>query len=178
MLNSNKRYFLATGKMSRSDYPPGYDESRGPLYGGNYPQPPAYGFPGYGSPSAPYPTDPNTPLYSGQPGGYPGGPYPGQPSPGGPPGAGYPNPPPMPPIIPPTMPSDILSSGEYLLLFVLILDERGSSDSRCSWFYLTDDGFAARGGGWDSVSVRHAFIRKVKALLISLSPAAFNHFLL
>lgn len=132
MLNSNKRYFLATGKMSRSDYPPGYDESRGPLYGGNYPQPPAYGFPGYGSPSAPYPTDPNTPLYSGQPGGYPGGPYPGQPSPGGPPGAGYPNPPPMPPIIPPTMPSDILSSGEYLLLFVLILDERGSSDSRCS----------------------------------------------
>lgn len=127
-----KLYFLATGKMSHSDYPPGYDESRGPLYGGNYPQPPAYGFPGYGGPhpgqpSAPYPTDPNTPLYSGQPGGYPGGPYPGQPYPGqpypgqpyhgGPPGAGYPNPPPMPPIVPPTIPSDVLSSGEYLLMF-------------------------------------------------------------
>lgn len=104
--------------MSRSDYPPDYEESRGPLYGGNYPQPPPpYGFPGYGGPhpgqpSAPYPTDPNTPLYSGQPGGYPGGPYPGQPYQGGP-GAGYPAPPPMPPMIPPTIPSDVLSSGEY-----------------------------------------------------------------
>lgn len=110
--------FLATGKMSRSDYPPDYEESRGPHYGGTYPQPPPYGFPGYGGPqpgqpSAPYPTDPNTPLFSGQPGGYPGGPYPGQPYHGGPPGAGYPNPPPMPPIIPPTIPSDVLSSGEY-----------------------------------------------------------------
>ncbi|CAF97659.1 unnamed protein product, partial [Tetraodon nigroviridis] len=101
-------------------------------------------------PSAPYPTDPNTPLYSGQPGGYPGGgypgggypggPYPGQPYPGGPPGSGYPNPPPMPPLVPPTMPSDVLSSG---------------------------DGFAARGSGWDSVRVRHAFIRKVYLVLAS-----------
>lgn len=111
-------YFLATGKMSRSDYPPDYEESRGPHYGANYPQPPPYGFPGYGGPqpgqpSAPYPTDPNTPLFSGQPGGYPGGPYTGQPYHGGPPGAGYPTPPPMPPIIPPTIPSDVLSSGEY-----------------------------------------------------------------
>lgn len=119
-------YFLATGKMSRSDYPPGYDESRGPLYDGNYPQPPAYSFPGYGGPhpgqpSAPYPTDPNTPMYSGLPGGYPGGPYPGQPYHGGPPGAGYPNPPPMPPIIPPTIPSDVLSSGEYFQMFLLKL---------------------------------------------------------
>ncbi|TWW72926.1 transmembrane BAX inhibitor motif containing 1a [Takifugu flavidus] len=131
--------------MSRSDYPPGYEESGGPLYGGNYPQPPAYGFPGYGGPhpgqpSAPYPTDPNTPLYSGQPGGYPGGPYPGQPYHGGPPGPGYPTPPPMPPMMPPTIPSDVLSSG---------------------------DGFAARGSGWDSVSVRHAFIRKVYLVLAS-----------
>lgn len=162
--------FFVTGKMSRSDYPPDYEESRGQLYGGNYPQPPAYGFPGYGGPhpgqpSAPYPTDPNTPLYSGQPGGYPGGPYPGQPYHGGPPGAGYPTPPPMPPIIPPTIPSDVLSSGEYFdpywtLLFRVVL----------TWFFFffflphrsdTGDGFAARGSGWDSVSVRHAFIRKV-----------------
>lgn len=122
--------------MSRSDYPPGYDDSHGPMYapqGGNYPPPPAYGFPSYGGiqpgqPSAPYPAGPNTPLYSGQPGGYPPGqpggyppgqpggyppgPYPGQPHPAGPPGAGYPSPPPMPPVMPPVMPSDILSSGK------------------------------------------------------------------
>uniref|UniRef100_A0A3Q3X4A2 Uncharacterized protein n=1 Tax=Mola mola TaxID=94237 RepID=A0A3Q3X4A2_MOLML len=78
--------------MSRSEYPPGYDEARGPLYppqGGNYPAPPAYGFPSYGAsnpgqPSAPYPTDPNAPMYPGQPGAYPPGPYPGQPHPAGP----------------------------------------------------------------------------------------------
>ncbi|XP_029309041.1 transmembrane BAX inhibitor motif containing 1a [Cottoperca gobio] len=137
--------------MSRSDYPPGYDDCRGPLYapqGGNYPPPPAYGFPGFGGPqpgqpSAPYPTGPNTSLIPGQPGGYPSGPYQGQPHPGGPPGAGYPgagypSPPPMPPIMPPTMPSDILSSG---------------------------DEFAASGSGWDTMSIRHAFIRKVYLIL-------------
>ncbi|KAM8839173.1 transmembrane BAX inhibitor motif containing 1a [Synchiropus picturatus] len=133
--------------MSRSDYPPpGYDESRGPLYSqqdGNYPPPPAYGFPSYGGvpqgqPSAPYPTDPNTPLYHGQPAGYPQGPYQGQPYPGGPPGAGYPNQPPMPPIIPPTIPSDVLRSNEE---------------------------FSAEGGGWDNISIRHAFIRKVYLIL-------------
>ncbi|XP_068197235.1 transmembrane BAX inhibitor motif containing 1a [Antennarius striatus] len=128
--------------MSKSDYPPGYDDTRGPLYtpqDGNYP-PPAYNFPGYGAPqpSAPYPTDPNAPLYPGQPGAYPMGPYPGQPYPGGPPGAGYPSHPPMPPMIPPTIPSDVLSSG---------------------------DEFAASGGGWDSMSIRHAFIRKVYLIL-------------
>ncbi|TNM98045.1 hypothetical protein fugu_014291 [Takifugu bimaculatus] len=53
---------------------------------------------------------------------------------------GYPTPPPMPPMMPPTIPSDVLSSG---------------------------DGFAARGSGWDSVSVRHAFIRKVYLVLAS-----------
>lgn len=105
---------LPSGKMSRSDYPPGY----GPQ-GGNYPPPPAYGFPAYGGPqpdqpSAPYPTDPSAPLYPGQPGGYPPGPYPGQPYPAGQPGAGYPSPPPMPPIIPPTIPSDMLSSGKKM----------------------------------------------------------------
>ncbi|XP_034558145.1 transmembrane BAX inhibitor motif containing 1a [Notolabrus celidotus] len=142
--------------MSRSDYPPGYDDSRGPLYqpqGGNYPAPPAYGFPGYGGPqpgqpAPPYPAGPNTPLYPNQPGGYgpgpyqgqPGGhgPYPGQPHHGGHPGAGYPNPPPMPPIIPPTMPSDMLSSG---------------------------DEFAASNSGWDDMSIRHTFIRKVYMIL-------------
>lgn len=116
---------LLSGEMSRSDYPPGYDDSRGALYGlpgGNHPQPPAYGFPGFGSqPSAPYPAGPTTPLYSGQPGGYSHGPYPGQPGgypPGpyhgqpGPPGSGYPNPPPMPPVMPPTIPSDVLGSGK------------------------------------------------------------------
>ncbi|XP_033506393.1 transmembrane BAX inhibitor motif containing 1a [Epinephelus lanceolatus] len=133
--------------MSRSDYPPGYDDSRGPLYapqGGNYPPPPAYGFPGYGGPqpgqpSAPYPSGPNAPLYPGQPGGYPPGPYQGQPHPGGPPGPGYPSPPPMPPVMPPTLPSDVLSSG--------------------------GDGFAASGSGFDDLSIRHAFIRKVYLIL-------------
>ncbi|XP_077580109.1 transmembrane BAX inhibitor motif containing 1a [Stigmatopora nigra] len=136
--------------MSRSDYPPGYDESHAPPYapqGGDYLAPPAYGFPNFagphsGQPPAPYPTGPNTPLYLGQPPGYPPGPYPGQPNPAGPPGAGYPGQPPMPPIMPPimppTMPSDVLSS---------------------------DDEFAARGSDWDSLSVRHAFIRKVYMIL-------------
>lgn len=130
--------------MSRSDHPPGYDDSRGPLYdpqGGNYPAPPAYGFPAYndlhpGQPTAPYPTNPNTPLYPGQPVGTPAGPYPGQPHPSGPVGAGYP---PMPPIVPPTIPSDMMSSDE----------EYGLSDS------------------WDSLKVRHAFIRKVYLILAS-----------
>ena len=130
--------------MSRSDYPPGYDESRGSLYapqGGGYPPPPAYGFPGFGGPqpgqpSAPYPAGPNTPMFPGQPGGYPGqpggypaGPYPGQAQPGGPPGAGYPMPP---PIMPPMhIPSDIMSSGktgtaehEQILRLLLKLKKR------------------------------------------------------
>ncbi|KAM3865697.1 protein lifeguard 3-like [Diretmus argenteus] len=141
--------------MSRSDYPPGYDDSHTPLYGpqgGNYPPPPAYGFPAYGSPQPGPPAGPNAPPYPGQPGGYPGqpggyppAPYPGQPYPAGAPGAGYPTHPPMPPmppIIPPTIPTDVLSSG-------------------------TEDGFAASGSGWDSLSVRHAFIRKVYLILAS-----------
>lgn len=123
--------------MSRSDYPPGYNDSYGPLYAPQgYPPPPTYGFSGPqpGQPSAPYPPGgPNAPLYTGQPGGYPPGPYPGQPHPDGPPRAGYPNHPPMPPVIPPTIPTDVLSSG---------------------------DEFAASGSGWDSMSIRHAFIRK------------------
>ncbi|XP_035860937.1 transmembrane BAX inhibitor motif containing 1a isoform X2 [Sander lucioperca] len=163
--------------MSRSDYPPGYDDTRDLLYapqGGNYPPPPAYGFPGFGGPqpgqpSAPYPAGPNASMYPGQPGGYPrgqpggypqsqpGGGYPqGQPGgypqgqPGGYPpgpypgqphsGAGYPSHPPMPPVMPPTIPSDILSSG---------------------------DEFAASDSGWDSLSIRHAFIRKVYLILAS-----------
>ncbi|XP_034411055.1 protein lifeguard 3-like [Cyclopterus lumpus] len=128
--------------MSRSDYPPMYDESRGPLYppqGGDYPPPPPYGFPGFGGPqpgqpSAPYPTGSNAHLFPGQPGGQ----YQGQPQPGGYPGAGYPNPPPMPPIMPPTIPSNVLSSG---------------------------DEFAASGQEWDSLTIRHAFIRKVYLIL-------------
>lgn len=46
----------------------------------------------------------------------------------------------MPPVMPPTIPSDVLSSG---------------------------DGFAASGSGWDSLSIRHAFIRKVYLILAS-----------
>ncbi|GLD74124.1 caspase-8-like isoform X1 [Lates japonicus] len=55
---------LLFGVMSRSDYPPGYDDSRGPLYapqGGSYPPPPAYGFPAYGGPQPGQPVLP-TPL--------------------------------------------------------------------------------------------------------------------
>ncbi|KAG7465386.1 caspase 8 [Solea senegalensis] len=159
------------GIMSRSDYPPGYDDSHGPLYtpqgggygpqgggygpqgggygpqGGGYPPPPAYAFPGYGGPqpgqpSAPYPTGPNTPLFPGQPGGYPPGTYSGQPHPAGPPGSGFPGHLPMPPVLPPTIPSDILTSND-----------------------TDEDGFAASGSGWDSLSIRHAFIRKVYLIL-------------
>uniref|UniRef100_A0A672G253 Protein lifeguard 3-like n=1 Tax=Salarias fasciatus TaxID=181472 RepID=A0A672G253_SALFA len=46
----------------------------------------------------------------------------------------------MPPIIPPTIPSDVLHSG---------------------------DEFAAAGSGWDDLSIRHAFIRKVYLILAS-----------
>uniref|UniRef100_A0A3Q1HLB8 Transmembrane BAX inhibitor motif containing 1a n=1 Tax=Anabas testudineus TaxID=64144 RepID=A0A3Q1HLB8_ANATE len=151
---------LHGGEMSRSDYPPGYDDSHGPLYapqGGNYPPPPAYGFPAYGvsqpgHPPAPYPPGPNAPLYPGQPGGYPPGPYPAQPYPAGHPGAGYPSPPPMPPVIPPTIPSDVLNSGPDLPNAETIIQ---------------GDEFAASGGGWDSLSIRHAFIRKVYLILAS-----------
>lgn len=128
--------------MSRSDFPPGYDDSRAPLYGGqggNYPPPPSYGFSPYGGqpqpgpypgaqPSAPYPGQPSGP-YPGEPGGYPNaGPVPGQ---------GYPphGMPAMPNIIPPTMPS----AGDV-------------------------EGFTTS-GGWDDISVRHTFIRKVYMIL-------------
>ncbi|XP_049603078.1 transmembrane BAX inhibitor motif containing 1a [Syngnathus scovelli] len=135
--------------MSRSDYPPGYNDAYAPPYapqGDNYPAPPAYGFPaGFGGPqpgqpSAPYPANPNTPLFPGQPG-FPPGMYPGQAQPAGPPGAGYPSqPPPMPPMVPRTIPADVITS---------------------------DDDFAARGSDWDSLSLRHAFIRKVYLILAS-----------
>lgn len=36
-----------------------------------------------------------------------------------------------------------------------------SSRGHCSYFSDTGDGFAASGSGWDSLSIRHAFIRKV-----------------
>ncbi|KAG7327008.1 hypothetical protein KOW79_010409 [Hemibagrus wyckioides] len=144
--------------MSRSDFPPGYDESRllsNHPAGGPQPSapPPAYDYSPYGGqpqpgpyPGAPY-SQPSAP-YQGQPGMYPPQPglpgqgYPAQP---GQPGYGYPAqpgqpphrfPPPMPPIIPPTIP--ISDSG--------------------------DDGFTTT-SGWESVSVRHAFIRKVYLIL-------------
>ncbi|KAF5890560.1 protein lifeguard 3-like, partial [Clarias magur] len=136
--------------MSRSDFPPGYDESR-PLsnphggapapsvpppaydyspYGG-HPQPGPYPGPPYAQPSAPYPGQPGLPGqgYPPQPG-HPGQGYPPQP---GHPGQGYP--PPMPPIIP-------------------VMPMPGSGD----------DGFTTA-GGWESVDIRHAFIRKVYLIL-------------
>ncbi|XP_037132323.1 protein lifeguard 3-like isoform X1 [Syngnathus acus] len=133
--------------MSRSDYPPGYNDAYVPPYtpqGDNYPAPPAYGFPGFGGPqpgqpAAPYPANPNAPLFPGQPG-FPPGMYPGQPQPAGPPGAGYPSQPPMPPMVPRTIPADVINS---------------------------DDDFAARESDWDSLSLRHAFIRKVYLILAS-----------
>lgn len=64
--------------MSRSDYPPGYDDSRllsNPQPGGGYPaSAPAYGFNSYpGQPPYPHPNDPYQPNdpYRGQPAGYP-----------------------------------------------------------------------------------------------------------
>ncbi|XP_066520029.1 transmembrane BAX inhibitor motif containing 1a [Hoplias malabaricus] len=125
--------------MSRSDFPPGYDDSRllhNPQSGGAYPSapPPAYGFSPYGAQPQPagYPGQPGP--YPGQPGPYPGqpGPFPGQP---GQPGQGYP--PPMPPILP-VMPMP-----------VDVNDEEGFTTSP----------------GWDSLKVRHTFIRKVYMIL-------------
>ncbi|CDQ80094.1 unnamed protein product [Oncorhynchus mykiss] len=84
--------------------------------GGNYPPPPAYGFPANGGPP------------SGQPSSF----YP----------SGYNNQPmmpPIPPIIPPMMPSSALSGD--------------------------GEGFAA--GSFDSLKVRHSFIRKVYMILAS-----------
>ncbi|XP_036425759.1 transmembrane BAX inhibitor motif containing 1a [Colossoma macropomum] len=130
--------------MSRSDFPPGYDESgllHNPQAGGAYPSapPPAYGFSPYGGqpqpqpagyPGAPY-SHPSAP-YPGQPGPYPGqpGPYSGQP---GQPGQGYP--PPMPPIMP-------------------VMPIPGQDD----------EGFTTS-PGWESMSIRHTFIRKVYMIL-------------
>lgn len=103
--------------MSKSDFPPGYDDSRAPLYngqGGDYPPPPSYGFSPYGGQpqSGPYPGAQPSAPYSGQPSGQPSGPYPGQPggypNAGPMPGQGYPphGMPTMPNIIPPSMPSE------------------------------------------------------------------------
>ncbi|KAI7807834.1 transmembrane BAX inhibitor motif containing 1a [Triplophysa rosa] len=132
--------------MSRSDFPPGYDESRllsNPDPRSGYPPSASpYGFGSYGGPP-PYP-QPNT--YPGQPGGYPPQPnnaYPGQPGgyppqpnnayPGQP--GGFP-----PPFIPP-MPIPVVSN---------------DSDD--------NEGFTTA-EGWDSTRVRHTFIRKVYLIL-------------
>ncbi|KAL4636253.1 protein lifeguard 3-like [Arapaima gigas] len=144
---SERKHFLKWDQvtMSRSDFPPGYDESRNPLYnpqGGNYPQPPAYGFPPYGGQpqSAPYP--PSSNMYPAGP--QPFGSFPGQPGmypqPGGPQGQGYPAPgmPPMTLPVVPVMPTPDPETG----------DNAGFTTS----------------GSWDDKSVRHAFIRKVRQL--------------
>lgn len=102
--------------MSRSDFPPSYDESGllpHPQPGAAHPSAPvpSYGFSPYGQPQpgaypgAPY-GQPSGPYPGPFPGGSFPGPFPAQPGmfPGQPgqPGQGYP--PPMPPIIPPTIP--------------------------------------------------------------------------
>uniref|UniRef100_A0A671MBW3 Protein lifeguard 3-like n=1 Tax=Sinocyclocheilus anshuiensis TaxID=1608454 RepID=A0A671MBW3_9TELE len=101
--------------MSRSDFPPGYDDSRllsNPQPGGGYPASvPPYGFNAYGG-QPPYP-QPNDP-YRGQPAGYP---------------------PPSIPVIPVIPP--------------------GLGDN---------EGFTTT-GGFDDISVRHTFIRKVYLIL-------------
>uniref|UniRef100_A0A673K5Z7 Transmembrane BAX inhibitor motif containing 1a n=1 Tax=Sinocyclocheilus rhinocerous TaxID=307959 RepID=A0A673K5Z7_9TELE len=101
--------------MSRSDFPPGYDDSRllsNPQPGGGYPASvPPYGFNAYGG-QPPYP-QPNDP-YGGQPAGYP---------------------PPSIPVIPVIPP--------------------GLGDN---------EGFTTT-GGFDDISVRHTFIRKVYLIL-------------
>ncbi|XP_036401791.1 protein lifeguard 3-like [Megalops cyprinoides] len=128
--------------MSKSDFPPGYDDSRSPLYGpqgGGYPQPPPYGFPAFGGQPQPGLNPQGPGMY---PGPQPSAPYPGQPG-MYPPGQGYPAPsmpPMMPPVMPPVMPTPPSDT---------------SGDA---------EGFAAP-GGWDSLSVRHAFIRKVYLIL-------------
>ncbi|KAJ8255274.1 hypothetical protein GJAV_G00203030 [Gymnothorax javanicus] len=131
--------------MSNSDA--GFDESRKPLYGGqggNYPAPPAYGFPAYGGQNPPAPYGPGAGMYPPGPYPQPSGPYPGQPGmypqAGGPPGQGYPNTnaPPMMPVMP-VMPIPLSGEGD-------------------------EEGFAAS-GGWDSKTVRHTFIRKVYLIL-------------
>ncbi|XP_016342171.1 protein lifeguard 3-like isoform X3 [Sinocyclocheilus anshuiensis] len=122
--------------MSRSDFPPGYDDSRllsNPQPGGGYPASvPPYGFNAYGG-QPPYP-QPNDP-YRGQPadayGGQPPYPQPNDPYRGQP--AGYPPPSiPVIPVIPP-----------------------GLGDN---------EGFTTT-GGFDDISVRHTFIRKVYLIL-------------
>ncbi|XP_064183670.1 transmembrane BAX inhibitor motif containing 1a isoform X2 [Anguilla rostrata] len=130
--------------MSRSDFPPGYDDSRSPLYPGQPgPAPPAYGFPAFdGQPQPQYGPGPG--MYPPGPQPQPSAPYPGQPGmyphSGGGPGQGYPAPnmPPMMPIMP-----------------VMPMPHSEEGDS---------EGFAAS-DGWDSMTVRHAFIRKVYLIL-------------
>ncbi|XP_048056558.1 transmembrane BAX inhibitor motif containing 1a isoform X1 [Megalobrama amblycephala] len=123
--------------MSRSDFPPGYDESRllsNPQPGGGYPaSAPPYGFDAYGG-QPPYP-QPNDP-YRGQPNdpyrGQPNDPYRGQPND---PYRGYP---------PPSLP-------------VMPVIPTGVGDN---------EGFTTA-GDFESTSVRHSFIRKVYLILAS-----------
>ncbi|KAJ0041677.1 hypothetical protein NL108_008633 [Boleophthalmus pectinirostris] len=118
-----------------SNYPPGYDDPNKPLN----PQGGSYPAPPpYGFPSygGPQPNAPYPPGPNAHM--YPGpGGYPPGPYPGQPHAGG---PPPMPPVMPPTIPADVLESGNA-------------------------DGFAASDGAWDTVSLRHAFIRKVYMIL-------------
>ncbi|XP_055068610.2 transmembrane BAX inhibitor motif containing 1a [Misgurnus anguillicaudatus] len=152
--------------MSRSDFPPGYDESRllsNPDPGSGYPpSAPAYGFgshggpPPYSQPNNAYPGEPGG--YPGQPGGYPGQPggYPGQPGgypgqPGGYPGqpGGYPGQPGGYPGQPGGFPPPIMPPIAIPVV---------STDSDDNEGFTTAEGF-------DSTQIRHSFIRKVYLIL-------------
>nr|XP_023700347.1 protein lifeguard 3 [Paramormyrops kingsleyae] len=128
--------------MSRSDFPPSYDESKNPLnspQGRNDYPPPGYGLPPYGGPTAPggYPPGPQLGPQPGYPAMYPPG---GQPAPGYP-GQGFPAMPIMPPVLPPVLPINQPDSGG-------------------------NEGFTSS-GDWDDMSIRHVFIRKVYLILAS-----------
>ncbi|KAG7466949.1 hypothetical protein MATL_G00147770 [Megalops atlanticus] len=126
--------------MSKSDLPPSYDDSCRPLYDpltGHYSYPPAYGPPAGQSQGQPA-------LYPPDANMSPAAPQPSEPqleSTGAPPQTAPARPHLVPPVIPPMMPSSSPGSGDT-------------------------EGFTTA-GTWDSMSVRHAFVRKVYLILAS-----------
>ncbi|KAG7273501.1 hypothetical protein CRUP_015877 [Coryphaenoides rupestris] len=124
--------------MSRSDFPPGYDP-HAPLYGpqGGGGYPPP---PAYGFPGGAHPQ------------GSPAAPYPA-PGPNAPPYSGPPGG--YPPAPYPGQPQPGAGYGVDPVFLHLRADD------------VEGEGFAARNSRWDSVGVRHAFIRKVYTILAS-----------
>ncbi|XP_036395894.1 protein lifeguard 3-like [Megalops cyprinoides] len=124
--------------MSGSDLPPSYDDSCRPLYD---PLTGHYSYPpAYGPPA--HQSQGQPALYPPDAGVIPAGSQPSAPQlgrPGAPPQTAMPHM--VPPVIPPMMPSTSPDSG-------------------------ATEGFTAA-GTWDSMSVRHAFVRKVYLILAS-----------